>query len=264
MTRRTLLFPLLAAVAFGASNWSISDQERFLATAPIVEQHRVDKGSTGSLKVTLGDGKRRHDAHVTTIDVYQPLWKGKDGSEEREFRDSWKFNVAAWRLAKRLKLENMVPASVERQFEGKPASIEWWIDGIMMDEKERKAKNIEPPDPVAWRRQMDIIRVFDQLIYNMDRNRENLLITHDWHAWMIDHTRAFRTHHTLRNPAAITVCEPELLSALKSLKRDRLVHDLVPYVSEDAIDALLARRDLIVTLLEEHMNSHRGAETQSR
>ena len=39
---------------------------------------------------------------------------------------------------------------------------------------------------------MSLVRVFDQLIGNIDRNVGNLLITSDWRIWAIDHTRAFR------------------------------------------------------------------------
>jgi hypothetical protein len=180
-----------------------------------------------------------------------PLFKGKDGSTEQDFKDSWKFNVAAYRLAKLLRLTNMVPVSVARTVDGKPASVTWWLDNFMMDERERLAKNIQPPDQLAWRKQMDIIRVFDQLIYNMDRSQENLLITKDWHAWMIDHTRSFRKWHTLRNPAAITHCNEDLFQALKDLRRSDVQREIGEFVTPEEIDGLMVRRDLIVAELQE-------------
>jgi hypothetical protein len=36
------------------------------------------------------------------------------------------------------------------------------------------------------------MRVFDQLIYNTDRNTGNVLYDTGWRLWGIDHTRAFR------------------------------------------------------------------------
>ncbi len=86
----------------------------------------------------------------------------------------------------------------------------------------------------------------------MDRSRENLLITTDWRVLMIDHTRAFRKWKTLRNPAAITQCRPDLLHALKTLSRDAVTRELSPYLTAEEIDALMARRDLIVELLTSH------------
>ncbi len=254
MTRRVLLLPLLAgfvlAQASDTANWSLAQKEHFLLTADIGEEQYAGKGITNSQKAILTDGQNTHAAHIQSIDIYQPLFKGKDGSTEQDFKDSWKFNVAAYRLAKLLNLADMVPVSVPRTVNGKPSSIDWWVDGVLMDERERVSKNIPPPDAARWREQMDTIRVFDQLIYNMDRSQENLLITNNWDVWMIDHTRAFRKWTSLRNPAAVTHCKPSLLRALKSLRRNEVVRDLGPFLTTAEIDGLMARRDLIVAKLE--------------
>src|SRR3954451_8843546 len=242
--------PAMVAYAAPATRGNFADQERFLRTARILNEAYAGKGINDSKKAMLTDGRRQHLAHIQFIDVYQPLFKGKDGSEEKEFKDTWKFNVAAYRLAKLLGLAHMVPPSVQRTVDGKPASVTWWLDGIAMDEKERLAKGIKPPDVPEWNRQMDIIRTFDQLIYNMDRSQENLLIGKDWKAYMIDHTRAFRKWPQLRNPAAITTCGPELLSALKALTREAVARELSPWINDEEIDGLMARRDLIVAKLE--------------
>jgi hypothetical protein len=245
-----LLAALIAPVIAGTESWSPAQKERFLATARIESEALAGKGITKSMKATLTDGRRTHLAHIQWIDQYMPLFKGKDGSEERDFKDSWKFNVAAYRLAKLLNLTDMVPPSVARQVDGKPASVTWWIDNFLMDERERISNQIKPPDIERWNHQMDTIRIFDQLIYNMDRSQENLLICKDWKVWMIDHTRSFRKWKTLRNPAAITHCDPGLLARLKSLSRGAVERDLTPYVTDEEIDGLMARRDLIVDKLE--------------
>jgi hypothetical protein len=241
---------VFAQPASPTANWTPAQREHFLLTADIGQAQFAGKGTTNSQKAILSDGVFTHAAHVQSIDVYTPLFKGKDGSQEQDFKDSWKFNVAAYRLAKLLNLTDMVPASVARTVDGKPSSIDWWVDGVLMDERERVDKNIQPPNDVRWRGQMDTIRVFDQLIYNMDRSQENLLITTNWDVWMIDHTRAFRKWTSLRNPAAITHCKPPLLQALKNLRRDDLVRDLGPLLTAAEIDGLMARRDLIVAKLE--------------
>jgi len=263
MVRRVLSWPamrlrvilactaaLLLHAATDPSQWTDSQKEHFLLTAQISSEGYAGKGITDSQKAMLTDGRHTHAAHIQFIDVYMPLFKGKDGSEEREFKDSWKFNVAAYRLARLLRLTYMTPPSVARVVEGKPASVTWWIDGIAMDEKERLARGLKPPDIAAWNAQMDTIRIFDQLIYNMDRSQENLLIGKDWRAYMIDHTRSFRKWKTLRNPAAITHCNPDLLRALKSLRREDVVRNLGEFLTPEEIDGLMARRDLILAKLE--------------
>jgi hypothetical protein len=231
------------------SGWTTADQERFLLTARIESEEPAGKGLNKTLKVMLSDGRRSHAAHLQTIDIYMPLFKGQDGSQEKDFKDTWKFNVAAWRLAELLHLEYMTPPCVARTADGKTGAMCWWVDDVVMDEKQRLAKIIQPPDVYAWNRQMDTIRIFDQLIYNMDRSQENLLIDRDWRVWMIDHTRAFRKWHTLRNPAAVTRCSPELLHALQTLRRDDVARELSPFLTIEELDGLMARRDIIVEKL---------------
>jgi hypothetical protein len=256
--RPRLLFPPIAALLIVAgahsagdpSGMTLAQKEHFLLTAAMSAGEYAGKGITHSQKVMLTQGTFTHAAHVQTIDVYIPLFKGKDGSREQDFKDSWKFNVGAYRLAKLLGLTDMVPVCVPRVVDGKPAAVDWWVDNVLMDEKERVTKNIQPPDAARWRGQMDTIRVFDQLIYNMDRSEENLLITTNWDVWMIDHSRTFRKWTSLRNPAAITHCRPDLLQALKNLRRDDVAMQLSPFITDDEINGLMARRDLIVAKLE--------------
>jgi hypothetical protein len=252
-----LLLAILAASAAAANSQPaisspgiLADREHFLLSARIESVAPVEKGLTHTKKAMLSDGSRMHAAQIQAVDIYTALFKGKDGSQERDFKDSWKFNVAAYRLAKLLHLTYMVPVSVARPFDGKPAAFTWWIDDVAMDERERVSKGIQPPDIPRWNEQMDTIRIFDQLIYNMDRSQENLLIATDWNVWMIDHTRAFRKWKTLRNPAAITHCNPDLLHWLKALRRPDVAEAMGDLLTPEEIDGLMARRDLIVQKLE--------------
>jgi hypothetical protein len=247
---RGILGLLLFWAAGEAGQWPITEQEHFLLTAQIGAELEAGKGLTHTRKAMLSDGSRSHAAHIQTIDVYTPLFKGKDGSQEQDFKDTWKFNVAAYRLAKLLHLTHMVPVSVERVVDSKPAAVTWWVDDVAMDERERMQRNIPPPDVAGWNDQMDTIRVFDQLIYNMDRSQENLLITKDWKVWMIDHTRAFRKWATLRRPTAVTHCNPDLLRWLKALRREDVARDIGDLLTAEEIDGMMARRDVIVAQLE--------------
>jgi hypothetical protein len=257
VTSGALAAALLTAAE--TSNWSVSQKEQFLLTATIESEQYAGKGLTNSQKAVLTDGQVTHAAHIQSIDVYQPLFKGKDGSTEQDFKDSWKFNVAAYRLAKMLGLTSMMPVSVPRTVDGKPSAVTWWVDDVLMDERDRVNRSINPPDPDRWNRQMDTIRVFDQLIYNMDRSQENLLIDANWNVWMIDHTRAFRKWKTLRNPAMITSCNPQLLDALKRLRREDVARELGPFLTDEETDGVMARRDLIVQKLIGQASSARTA-----
>ena len=236
----------------GQPSLSDAEIERFLKTARVVRTRGTSKGVTGSLRATLTDGTLTHDAQIQTIDLRKREFHGKDGTEFN-FRDSWAFNIAAYKLDRMLGL-NLIPVSVKRTWRTEEAAYTWWIDDIEMDEGERQKKRIAPGKPDQWNEQMQLVRMFDQLIYNTDRNLGNLLIGKDWRIWAIDHTRAFRQLHKLRNPDNLTRCDRQVLERMKQLDRTSLKRELGAYLSDWDIDALLARRDLIVA----HFNA-RGA-----
>jgi hypothetical protein len=93
---------------------------------------------------------------------------------------------------------------------------------------------------------MWIVRVFDQLIANTDRNLGNLVICKNWDIWMIDHTRAFRARRDLINPANLQRCDRTLLERLRKLDYATLEAAFKPHVTKTEIEGLLARRDRIV------------------
>jgi hypothetical protein len=256
--RCAITFTASAALVWAAgstAHWSQAQKERFLLTARIESEQYAGKGLTHSQKAMLSDGRVTHPAHIQSIDIYQPLFRGKDGSTEKDFKDSWKFDVAGYRLARLLGISNMTPVSVPRVVNGKPSAVTWWVDDVLMDERDRIARNIQPPDITRWNHQMDTIRIFDQLIYNMDRSQENLLIDRDWNVWMIDESRAFRKWKELRNPEKITHCDPQLLSGLEHLRRSDVERELSSLLTADEIDGLMARRDLVVAKIRSQASS---------
>lgn len=165
-------------------------------------------------------------------------------------RDSWMFTVAAYRLDRLIGM-NLVPVSVERRWRTSPAVFTWSVDDVMMDEGGRLEKKLVPAWPADWNEQMQMIWVFDQLIYNMNRNLGNLLITKDWTIWAIDHTRAFSLHKTLNTPENITGCDRRVFERMKQLDNATLTRQMGSYLTSWEIDAILARRDLIVARLEQ-------------
>jgi hypothetical protein len=131
---------------------------------------------------------------------------------------------------------------------GKPASFTWWIDNVMMDETERRAKNAQPLDGDAWNKENNVMQVIDQLIYNVDRNQTNMLIDQGWHLWLIDHSRSFRAHKSLKDPSVLKSVDRNMLAKMKTLDEATLTAEFGRDVSKDEIRGLLARRNLIVKL----------------
>jgi hypothetical protein len=217
--------------------------EDFLRTATVGAQRELPVGVTLPTRATLDDGTLKHDASIQVTDVRKPVFE-MTRSTELNFRDSWKFNVAGYELAKRLQL-NMVPPYVERKVGGTSASVSWWIEDAMM-ERDRSRKKIRTPDPDRWNAQMYAVRVFHQLIHDTDPNLTNLLIDKDWRIWMIDFTRAFRWTKDLRSQKSLVMVDRRLLARLRELTLDTLQQTLGRWLSKPEIEAVLARRDLIV------------------
>ena len=229
---------------------SDAEQEEFLLEASVVARRSAPGGRTLSTRATLRRGDLVHDAHVQTHDEYKSQLSLAT-SMELDFRDSWRNNVAAYRLDRLLGL-GMVPVTVVRRDEGKMASFTWWVDDVLMTEKERYERKVSAPDVEAWNQQIFVVRVFDQLIYNFDRNLGNLLIDEDWRLWMIDHTRAFKVFKELRSEKSLPErCEKDLLAAMRGLDRPALDAPMEGLLSGAQTDGLLARRDAIVRRYEQ-------------
>jgi hypothetical protein len=254
-----MLLGLWAPDAFAATDprepdWStISDEakEEFLRKATVINRRPINVGVTGTDRVTLSDGKWTHDAHFQKIDETKAVFQGTMGNE-LNFRDCYKFNIAAYHVDRMIGL-GMVPVSVMRRIAGHEGALTWWLDGIKMMERERHQRKLQAPDPDHWNRQMYQVRIFNELIYNTDANLTNLLICHDWKIWLVDFSRAFRRHETLRTPANLGCIDPDIFARLKKLDPGEVQARLKPYLINSEIKGLLARRDKIIQFFDDRL-----------
>ena len=218
--------------------------EAFLLNASIGSTRNAGGGVTDSQRATLTDGSLTHDAQIQAVDISKAKFEAGRASEVN-FRDSYLYNIAAYRLSRLLGMDN-VPVSVERQVEGKSAAITWWLDDVAMTEKERTAKRTMGPQPVRTSQQLQMMQVFDELIQNKDRNGGNIVWTRDWKMWLIDHTRAFRTGKELLKPDDLKRCDAMFLQQLRALTPAAVEQATGSVLSRLEREALLARRDLLV------------------
>jgi hypothetical protein len=228
---------------------SAEQMEAFLLNAKILDTRSAGGGITNTQRATLSDGVLTHDAQIQTIDEIKQMFKPQNGPPEFNFTDSYRFNVAGYRLAVLLDLDN-VPMSVQRTVNGKRAAVTWWIDDVMMDDRTRIKKPVPSPDSVRTAGQIHVMRVFDELIQNRDRNLGNVLWTKDWKMWMIDHTRAFRTGAQLLNPKLLERIDRTLFAKIKVLTHETVSAAAGSSLTNYEIQALLTRRDAIVKLFE--------------
>lgn len=228
-----------------------AEMEKFLLTARISDTRDAGAGVTDSIRATLSDGTLTHDAHVQSVDISRPVFRAGTYTEVN-FKDSYRFNIAAYRLARLLQL-SFVPVSVERDVNGKTAAVSWWVDGVEMDEKARLERQTMGPNPRRTSNQIAMMYIWDELIQNRDRNTGNIVWTDDWTMWLIDHTRAFRLDNELLKPERLVRCDRRLLAQLKLLTDDSLARALGESLTKGEREAILNRRDRIVKIIDDRV-----------
>jgi hypothetical protein len=228
---------------------SESQIREFLLTAKVIRERSTPKGITSPPRLTLSDGKITHDASFQKVNEYKGMMEFADGHREMNFKDSYKFDIAAYELAKMLGLGNMMPVTVGRKYKGDSGALTWWLP-VKMDEATRLKQKLEPPDSDAWNQQMYKKRIFAELVCDTDPNLTNLLISADWHIWMIDFSRAFRMQKELLDPRNIiqSKCARQLLEKMRKLDMKELTVKTGKYLTPDEIKGVMARRDKIVAI----------------
>ena len=247
----TLTLPARGGQAPPAPAWTLTPaaMETFLLKARVVQSRDAGSGVTGSRRVTLSDGSLTHDAHVQVVDIQRTSFQAGKASE-LNFKDSYRFNIAGYRLATLLGIR--VPMSVQRTYDGNRASFTWWVDDVAMDESGRLKASFRG-DPERTSKQMLVMRAFDELIQNVDRNKGNLLWTKDWTLWLIDHTRAFRLNKQLLKRDDLTRIDRTLLARLRDLDPKRVREVVGDSLTGDEVEAVLARRTALVRHYDERI-----------
>ena len=193
------------------------------------------------------DGIAAHAA-CRTIAVEDRKRQMKD-REVWFFRDHYIHEPAAYALSELLGL-GMVPPAVERRVNGKPASVQIWVENSLV-EIERDEREVQPPDSRRHLLQLYQMHTFDNLINNLDRNQGNILFDPDWRVWLIDHSRAFVRDRKLPSPQRVRRVERGVWERLRSVSDEELEAAIEPYLGGPERAALLERRRLLVELIEE-------------
>jgi hypothetical protein len=231
--------------------------EDFLKTAKVVAQEQI----TGPLAVT--------NPWILTLEKdgvrHKAVWKDIFGERIGGFKETWKGEIAAYRLSRALGL-NMVPVTVEREFQGSRGSCQLWIEGWNTLETILK-KKLNPPGIKALynARNLCLQRAFDNLIYNVDRHQRNYLIMDDWRMILIDHSRSFGTSKKAcsdliydekykEGPQFIMETLPRaFFEALKALTAESVRTAVGEYLTDAEIGCLISRRDLIVAWMDQRI-----------
>jgi hypothetical protein len=233
-----------------------SKWEEFLLTAKIVDQKQmpISVGVTQPWQLTLEkDGLTK-----------SAVWKNASGLQ-KGFKESWKAEIAAYRLSKFLGL-NMVPPTVEKEFRGDRGACqlfaEFWKDFEKITKEKAQPKGIKY---TYFLRALYLQRAFDNLISNEDRHQRNYLITEDWRMILIDHSRSFRTTSKFTKKLIydenfkegknfiMDALPRKFYEIVKSLTKPAIRDVVGEYLTDEEIDATLARRDLMIAWIENHI-----------
>jgi hypothetical protein len=101
---------------------------------------------------------------------------------------------------------------------------------------------VKGPEP-EWSRQVSRMKLFDQLIANIDRNEGNLLYDSDWHLFLIDHSRAFTNRRDLKGMRQPEHIDKGLWDKIDTLTLGDLQKALSAWVARKELDAILVRRE---------------------
>jgi hypothetical protein len=227
------------------------EAEHFLKTAEVVKMEPIGVGITRPDRVTLTDGTRTLRAVWKTIDEYHTgAFTLESRRFEAGFRDSYKYEIAAYELDKLLGLE-LIPPTVEREIKKKIGSLQLWVEEAFT-ESDRQERKLRPKDPWRYGSQMYKLYLLHQLTNNVDgANIGNILFDADFRVYAIDNSRSFRVHHDLLDEAVLTRFSRSVLAKMRELNRELLDEKLGRWLTNRQIEALLKRRERILTLVDE-------------
>ena len=167
--------------------------------------------------------------------VASAAWKLLPPGRPHGYWESYKSEIAAYELDKLLGL-GMVPPTVEKRVRGERGAAILWLEGVQSWKAVESA-----PKPPKWNREAVRMKMFDNLIGNIDRNAGNLLVDAAWNLFLIDHSRAFVTETRLR--AEMVRIDKGIWDKMLALDEPALTAALGKWLDRGAIRAILKRRD---------------------
>lgn len=230
--------------------------EEFLKTAAIVSEYQMkeSEGVTRPWVLTLEKDGITHRA----------IWKDISG-RVKGYQESWKAEIAAYRLSKFLGL-NMVPPTVEKERAGKTGSCQFWAES-WKDYFTIANEELQPPPSgvTTFLRALCLQRAFDNLIANADRHGKNYLVTEDWRIILIDHSRAFRKgpewtaqliydeNNRVSRKFIMDQLPRRFVEFLRGMDAAAVKDAVGDYLTDEEVAETLKRRDLMIAWIDKHI-----------
>ncbi len=218
--------------------------KEFLRTAKVVSKHGVDVGVTNPWRLVLERDGVKAQGIFRHVDLYKESWVDPNRGPRLRWRDYCVYECAAYELSRLLGLD-FIPPVVQRRIDKTDGTLQLWVEDALM-EKDREEESILPPNSLKFVLQVQVMKIFDDLIYNDDRNSGNMLYDKTWKLWLIDHTRAFRLYEELPELDQLQRCERGLWENLQKLDEEVVRARMKGLLSGMEIKGLLRRIDLMV------------------
>ena len=231
------------------TNLSKAQLKDALKNAPISKIEKLNTGITEPLRLTFDVPDTKLRAVFKNIDTNPRMERSNTSEKIVDLPDRYHFDIAAYELSEFLGFR-MVPMSVEREVNKVKGVVQYWVEDSY-SEYTANEKGWQYRGYCSYDEQMNLMRIFDLLIYNSDRNPTNVLIEQNQEqlVW-IDHSRAFSQHRRLpRNIDKSNIhLTPQIRQALQSLTRKKLDILMDGLLNRAQIRAILKRRDYILKL----------------
>ncbi|HEU4688546.1 MAG TPA: hypothetical protein VFS23_09310 [Vicinamibacterales bacterium] len=228
--------PIIDASA--ARQWLGQEQriEEHLKSADIMRIEDIGTGVTRPRRAFLSP-----NAPVESL-----VWKALPPGRRQGYWESYKSEIAAYELDRLLNMR-MVPPAVERKIGDETGAAVMWVSGM----KSVKELGGKVPGGADWGKPIRQMQMFDNLIRNIDRNAGNILIGQPGDIILIDHSRAFTSDKKLQNK--VERVDADLWERMQTLTRENLTRALGPWLDEQAITAIITRRDAMAVEVEKQI-----------
>ena len=223
---------------------TLGEIEDFLRTAAVVSEKDIGKGVNRSLKVTLESNGVKAHAIFREVDIRERNKRVGDRMY-LTFVDSYLYECAAYELSNLLGLY-MIPPAVRRTLKRTDGSLQLWLE----DALDEDSGDFRPPNASKWVQQVWTMYLFDNLVYNVDRNSGNLIADKNYRLWLIDHTRGFQYMDEVMNPDILIRINREVWDRLMSLTEQDIRQALSNYLEGGQIASLMKRREALKNHVE--------------
>ncbi len=220
-----------------------------LESGEITDTETLNTEITQMLRLTFDIPDTRVRATFRSASTDSNLLRSDDSERSLDFTGNFKFDIAAYKLSEMLGI-HMVPMSVEREIDGTKAVVQYWLEDSY-SEYSANEKGKRYRGYCSYASQINLMRIFDLLIDNNDRNSANILVeaNHQQLIW-INHSHAFSENSRLsvnidKSDIQLT---PQLQKALRNLTQERLEETLGNLLNQEQMSALMKRRDHILEM----------------